>query len=105
MGYLLTGARITPQVALDLGLLNEVVPADALTGAVRRWCEEILALAPLSIQATKEAAMRGLGEPDLASALRNQKNYPGYQRWWLSEDRQEGTRAFAEKRPASWRGR
>jgi len=105
MGYLLTGARIASQEAFELGLLNEVVPVDGLGGAVRRWCDQILAAAPLSVQATKEAAMRGLSEPDLASAIGGQRNYPSYQRWWHAEDTREGPRAFAEKRPPVWRGR
>jgi enoyl-CoA hydratase/carnithine racemase len=104
MGYLLTGARMTAIEALELGLVNELTPADGLEAAVRRWCDQILSAAPLAVQATKEAALRGLDEPDLATAIRAQRSYPAYQRWWQAEDTREGPRAFAEKRGPVWRG-
>jgi enoyl-CoA hydratase/carnithine racemase len=105
MGYLLTGARISPAEAWQLGLVNEVVSGEDLQPAVDRWCQALLAAAPLAVEATKQVAMRGLDEPDLASALRHQRDYPAYQRWWNSEDTREGVRAFAEKRPPMWRGK
>jgi len=105
MGYLLTGARISPGEAWQLGLVNEVVPGDELQPAVDRWCQALLAAAPLAIEATKQLALRGLDEADLASALRHQRDYPAYQRWWNSEDTREGVRAFAEKRAPVWRGK
>jgi crotonobetainyl-CoA hydratase len=105
MGYLLTGARISPAEAWELGLLNELVDGEDLESAVGRWCEALLTAAPLAVEATKEAALRGLTEPDLASALRHQHDYPAYQRWWNSDDTREGVRAFAEKRAPVWRGK
>jgi crotonobetainyl-CoA hydratase len=105
MGYLLTAERMDAATALRFGLVNEVVPAADLAAATRRWCDRILACAPLAVQATKEAALRGLGEPDLAAAMRHQKAYPGYDRWWNSDDVREGVRAFAEKRSPVWTGR
>jgi enoyl-CoA hydratase/carnithine racemase len=105
MGYLLTGARMPVAEAWQLGLVNEVVPPSDLDRAVHRWCEEILAAAPLAVEATKEAALKGLDEPDLAAAIRHQHDYPGYQRWWSSDDTREGVRAFGEKRAPVWNGR
>ena len=63
-----------------------------------RWCEEILKGAPLSIRASKEAALRGLEETRLADAMKNQNDYPAYAQWRTSEDLKEGRAAFAEKR-------
>jgi crotonobetainyl-CoA hydratase len=105
MGHLLTCARISAQEGLELGFVNEVVPAADLPAAVARWCEQILLSAPLAIRATKEATLRGLDEPSLADAIRNQAGYPGFKTWLASDDTKEGARAFAEKRPPVWRGR
>jgi acetyl-CoA C-acetyltransferase len=59
----------------------------------------------LAVEATKEAALKGLDEPDLAAAIRHQHDYPGYQRWWNSVDTREGVRAFGDKRASVWKGR
>lgn len=71
MGYLLTARRITARDAFALGLVNDVVAPADLAATVAQWCADILACAPLSVQASKQAAMRGLGEPDLATAIRS----------------------------------
>lgn len=105
MGYLLTGARISPDEGYALGLVNEVVPQSDLSQAVNRWCAQILAASPTSIRATKEVAMRGLGEPSLEAAMKNQVDYPGFKAWRAADDTIEGPRAFAEKRTPVWKGR
>ena len=54
MGMLFTGKRISAARALELGLVNEVVPRAGLDAAVQRWVDDILACAPLSLQAIKQ---------------------------------------------------
>ncbi len=105
MGLLLTSRRIEVQEAFRLGLVNEIVPSKDLILATERWCAEILKGAPLSVRASKEAAMRGLEEASLADAMKNQNDYPAYARWRTSEDLKEGRTAFAEKRAPQWKGK
>ena len=102
MGMLLTGRRIGAAQALEHGLINEVVPADALDAAVDAWVEDIVACAPLSLEAIKRSVhdtahltvpeARNSRLPSLAAALG-------------SRDAEEGVLAFREKRAPVWTGR
>jgi enoyl-CoA hydratase/carnithine racemase len=102
MGYILTGRHMTAQDAHRLGVVNEVVPLAGLMPAAMRWADEILECAPLSVRASKQAALAGLGHP-LEIALR--MSYGETDRMRRSEDTVEGPRAFAEKRKPNWQGR
>ena len=102
MGMLLTGQRIPAARAAEWGLVNEVVPRAQLDNAVARWVANILACAPLSVQAIKQV-VRGTGTltPAQAQALR----LPALVAALQSEDSQEGVRAFQQKRKPVWQGR
>lgn len=103
MGILLTGRRVSPEEGRALGFVNEVVPAGEAMTAARRWAEQILECSPVSIRATKRAALQGLSATDLESAFRTQ--YPAIMTLMESEDWIEGPRAFAEKRKPQWKNR
>src|SRR5579875_3865414 len=69
MEFLLTAEAFPASRALELGLLNEIVPEDELMDRARRWAARITANAPLAVQATKESVLRGMAV-DLKEALR-----------------------------------
>jgi enoyl-CoA hydratase/carnithine racemase len=102
MGMMLTGKRITAQQAERYGLVNEVVQLEELMPTAERWAGEILECAPLSVRASKEAAIRGL-EMSLDEALVH--SFEGTRRMAESADYVEGPLAFAEKRKPNWTGR
>ena len=102
MGYMLTGRHMSARRAYELGLVNEVVPLADLRETTEGYVKDILRCAPLSVRATKEAAMKGL-DRDLPTAF-----YTPYEtetRRLSSEDALEGPKAFAEKRDPVWKGR
>lgn len=99
---LLTAERIDAQRALDIGLVNEVVPRSDLEARVNQVAVTIAANAPLSMRAAKAsvlAAIRGgrVEELDAAEQLARV--------CWKSADFAEGRKAFAEKRQPNWTGR
>jgi enoyl-CoA hydratase/carnithine racemase len=102
MGMMLTGRHITAAEAARLGIVNEVVPAAELLAAAERWAKEINECSPLSVRASKEAALRGL-HLSLEEAMST--NFPASEKLWSSEDAIEGPRAFADKRKPNWKGR
>jgi enoyl-CoA hydratase/carnithine racemase len=105
LGMILTGRRVSAAEGKDLGFVNEVVPAAQLMEAARRWANDIAVLSPMSIRASKQAVYRGLSEPSIEAALKNQNAYPAVAAMFRSEDLREGPRAFAEKRQPQWKGR
>ena len=103
MGMLLTGRRVSAREGLELGFVNEVVAADDLMPAARRWADQILECAPLSVRASKQSALEGLDKPTLQEAMSGQ--YDQVHALVKSDDFIEGPRSFAEKRAPQWKGR
>ena len=102
MAMLLTGRRVSAREALDMGLVNEVVPRVELDAAIERWVEALLACAPLSLQAIKQVVRR---TSTLSAAEAQALRLPALVSALQSEDAHEGVRAFQEKRKPRWSGR
>jgi enoyl-CoA hydratase/carnithine racemase len=99
---MLTGEPIDAQRAYELGLVNRVVPGAQLRQEAQRMASVIAANAPLSVRAAKSlvylSAEHGWSAAlDAADAL--------YEPVYLSDDAQEGPRAFSERRAPRWSGR
>src|ERR1700688_4785423 len=101
MGMMLTGKHITAQEAAKWGIANEVVPLKDLIPTAERWAREIMECSPISIQASKQAAMDGLG---LSMEDANAKRFPLSEKLWHSKDAIEGPLAFSQKRKPNWTG-
>jgi enoyl-CoA hydratase len=102
MEFLLTAEAFPAERALELGLLNEIVPEDELPDRARSWAARITANAPLAVQATKESVLRGMAV-DLEEAYRIESELAV--KVFSSDDAKEGPAAFAAKRPPVWQGR
>ncbi|WP_024803237.1 enoyl-CoA-hydratase DpgD [Nocardia sp. BMG51109] len=101
MGHLLTGRRMSAARAAELGLINEVVAPDELDACADRWVADVLACAPLSVRAIKQAAAESITEP-LAVAFAREYHWETAR--MQSADAEEGPRAFVEKRLPQWTG-
>ena len=102
MQLVLTGEMISAQEAHRIGLVNEVVPAGELIARAEAIAAKIIANAPLAIQYTMEAVNHGLDLP-LSDGLFLEATLFGV--CCATEDKNEGTKAFLEKRPAQFRGK
>jgi enoyl-CoA hydratase/carnithine racemase len=100
IGFL--GDDLLPERALALGLVNKVVPADALQTEARQWAAQIAGNAPLAIRAMKRLFRHGLSE-DFAS----HSHHVLMQLLLLfrSQDFQEGILSFMERRQPTFSGK
>ena len=102
MGMMLTGRHVPAAEGVELGFVNEVVAPDQLMARAREWAAMILECSPMSIRATKEAAMLGFEEQGLQAAY--EKQYDAVRAMIKSQDFIEGPLAFSEKRAPEWKG-
>ncbi len=97
-----TGEFLKAEEALRLGLIEQVVPDDQLLDAAKEMARKILSKGPIAVRLAKRAINEGL-EVSLEKGLEIEARY--FAEVFASEDRVEGTKAFVEKRPPSFRER
>jgi enoyl-CoA hydratase len=98
---LLTGEMIDAQEAFRIGLVNRVVAANELLSAANAMMRAMLANAPLALAACVTAVNDG-ADAALDTALALEASAFG--RLGATDDKREGTRAFLEKRAATFTG-
>lgn len=102
MEILFTCEFLSAQKALEIGLVNYVVPKEDLMPAALRMAEKICQNAPLAIQAVKRSVRKCMDLPvDKALDLELQIAAEVF----MTEDAREGPRAFKEKRNPVWKAR
>ncbi len=103
MELILTGEPLSARRALELGLVNEIVPAGETLNAAKRLAARISVNAPLSVQASKRLAC-GIAGGNVAEEAANWvQNDVEARLVMASDDAKEGPRAFAQKREPQWK--
>jgi enoyl-CoA hydratase len=98
----LSGGMITAQEAFAMGLVNRVVPANELITKCLETCKTLSSRAPLALGAIKRSINEGMNmETDDAGELEGQL----FGELFATADKQEGVRAFMEKRKPSFKGK
>ncbi len=99
--YIFTGEILTAREAERLGLVNQVVAAEALPSAALDWARRLLAMSPTALALAK-ACLQQAQETPLSAGLRYEAEM--YALCFSSEDCREGIRAFREKRKPQFQG-
>ncbi|WP_024795621.1 enoyl-CoA hydratase-related protein [Tomitella biformata] len=105
MEMIFTGEPISAARALEVGLVNQVVPEGKSVKAAIDLAQRIAVNAPLSVQASKRIAYGiegGLRAGEAGKWAQTAAEWDGLMH---TEDAKEGPRAFAEKREAVWQAR
>ena len=86
------------QEALDMGLVNKVVPLEQLEATTIEWCRKIMAKSPLAIRMLKASFNAELdGQAGIQELAGNATLL-----YYLTAEAQEGKNAFIEKRDPDW---
>lgn len=98
--YALSAERFSGPRARELGLLAECYPAAELDAALERWIADLQLNSPQAMKATKDL-LGEVGSAELSPALRRHTE-SAIARLRVSQEGQEGLRAFLEKRSPAW---
>jgi enoyl-CoA hydratase len=102
MEILLTGEQLSAERALQMGLVNKVVPPAQVMPEAMRFAHILCEAGPLAVQAVKRSVIEGLAlAPEQALEREMELGIPVS----MSEDCREGTKAFKEKRKPVFKGR
>ncbi|MBW1800685.1 MAG: enoyl-CoA hydratase/isomerase family protein [Deltaproteobacteria bacterium] len=97
----LTGRQIDAREAQRIGLVNKLAPKEAVMTAAEEMANEMASKGPISLRYTKEAVNKGM-DMTLEQGLRLEADL--YMLIHTTVDREEGIRAFQEKRMPEFKG-
>ncbi len=96
------GELISAETALEIGLINRVVPEDRLEEETRAWARRLAEKSPVALQSAK-TSFYAAADQSFASAMDHMNS--AFAALCSTEDAAEGIAAFKEKRPPVWGGR
>ena len=102
MEMILNNRALSAAEALQFGLINRIVPAEAYLDEALKLAEEVASRAPAAIRSAKKMINQAY-EQFLGEALSEEKKE--FYNLFTTEDQKEGMRAFAEKRKPQWKGK
>ncbi len=102
MELILTGDMIDAEEALRLGLLNYVVAPDQLEAKTMEIANKIAEMSPVALRMAKKS-VKNAARLGLAAGLEAETDL--FILCFTSEDKEEGIRAFLEKRKPAFKGR
>ena len=98
---MVTGRQVAPDEALELGIVNRVLPAEEAEAETRAFAEQLAGGATKAIANIKRAVWEGIDRP-LEEGLARERELVG--ELFRSDDAREGLGAFLEKREPAWTG-
>ncbi|HLJ65959.1 MAG TPA: enoyl-CoA hydratase/isomerase family protein [Chloroflexota bacterium] len=102
LDLMITGRLLSPQEALDYGIVNYLYPAEELLSRVEEYAHNLLAGATRAIGLIKQAVVQGT-EVHLDAGFFMERELQN--RLFITEDAQEGLASFIEKRQPEFKGR
>ena len=97
-----TARVVKAKEALEIGLVNQVIPSEGLLAAAKEMAGQIASLPPLALAVAKRALHQG-AENDFDAAVQTETF--GLDYLFKTQDHKEAVAAFLEKRPPRFQGR
>lgn len=97
---ILLGERLKADKALEIGLVQEVVPTGQALAKALELAEKVAKQSPTSVRYCKQLIMAARRQP-MDSALAMEREL--FVRLWDTKDQKEGVGAFVEKRAPQWK--
>jgi enoyl-CoA hydratase len=102
LDLMITGRLLTPEEALQIGLVNYLYPKDSFAQDVQAYASALAHGPARAVSLIKRSVMEGIEEP-LTSGLALERELQN--RLFVTEDAKEGLAAFVEKRKPNFKGR